>query len=58
MKKFVNNHGHHAFSLEGKDYIWNKGDTLDLPENNSYIQGLIARGYIKEADKKPIKTEK
>ena len=57
MKTYINEVGLLAFTIEGVDYISNKGDTIELPETNNYIQNLLAKGYISESTQ-PIKTKK
>jgi hypothetical protein len=60
MKKYINTFGPLNFSLQGKDYITDKGDPLELPSDDEYVQTLVARGYIQEQteDVKPSKTKK
>ena len=58
MKTYVNNFGLLAFTIEGTDYIsYNKGDSIDLPESNEYVQTLVGKGMISE-NIKSSKTQK
>jgi len=56
MKNYTNKFGLIAFTIEGKDYISNKGDAIDLPSGNDKIEYLIALGYFEE--NKTTKTQK
>lgn len=59
MKTYVNNFGLLSFTIEGTDYIsTKKGDEIELPEGNDYVQNLVAKGYITEKTVKPSKTQK
>jgi len=56
MKNYTNKFGLLAFSIGDKDYISNKGETIDLPSDNDYVKRLIALRHIEET--KPSKTQK
>lgn len=60
MKKYENIKGLLCFSLGGKDYVTNKGDALELPEDDDYTKRLLLSGCIQESTKdvKPPKTDK
>jgi hypothetical protein len=51
MTNYINKRGLLAFSAGGKDYIFNKGDTLALPEDDPHVRTLAGKGYI--AEEKP-----
>jgi hypothetical protein len=46
MTNYVNNHGLLCFTIEKKDYVFRKGETLGLPESDSHVKMLVARKYI------------
>lgn len=39
-----------AFTIKGKEYCLTKGATASLPEDNEYIQSLVAQGYLEATD--------
>lgn len=46
MTKYKNDHGILSFSINGKDYISKKGDTVILPEDHPHIKALEQKKYI------------
>jgi hypothetical protein len=58
MKKYINKYGLLSFSIDGKDYVSNMGDPLELPSDNSYVNNLLSKGYIVEENVKPQKPQK
>jgi hypothetical protein len=56
-KTYTNNYGLLAFSLAGKDYISQRGDALELPEEEGYVKTLVARGHLLDASVQPPKTK-
>ena len=52
MDKYTNQHGIISFTDNGNDYIFNKGETIELPDT-SYVKSLVKKGYvIKQKSKK------
>jgi len=46
--KYINVFGIIAFTHEGKDYISDKGDTVNLPKCD-YVSKLVKKGFIQLA---------
>ena len=51
MDKYKNIHGLLAFSHEGKDYISDKNDIIELPDVD-HVKTLVKKGYITKKIKK------
>ena len=45
MDKYTNQHGIITFTDNGKDYIFKKGETLELPDT-IYVKTLVKKGYV------------
>lgn len=64
MKKYTNIFSQQlSFSLKGEgagDYIIPPGESVELPSENGFVQGLVGQGYLKEEtnEVKPSKEKK
>jgi len=56
MKNYTNKFGLLAFTIDGKDYISDKGIAIDLPSDSDHVKRLIVLRYFEET--KPSKTQK
>lgn len=61
MKKFLSNINTVVTLWDGKEskeVIVTKGKEIELPEDNNFVQGLIAQGHLTAVDKADKKTDK